>query len=111
MPFAIDEVAINDSNLKVMDILKPSTKAIAFQEFPKMLYLHPKDKTKEQRTRIVKDATEQERAFKEGWRVQQHIPQEPTVDLAADFEAEMPEEAHTEPRRGPGRPPRAVEAA
>ena len=69
------------------------------------------DKTKEQRTRIVKDATEQERAFKEGWRVQQHIPQEPTVDLAADFEAEMPEEAHTEPRRGPGRPPRAVEAA
>ena len=110
MPFAIDEAAINDSNLKVMDILNPPTKAIAFQEFPKMLYLHPKDKTQEHRTRVVQNVTEQEAALAQGWRIQPHIQQEAAVDLSVDFEAEMPADAPAEVRRGPGRP-RSSEAA
>ena len=109
MPFAIDEAAINDSNLKVMDILNPPTKAIAFQEFPKMLYLHPKDKTKEHRTRVVQNVTEQEAALAQGWRIQLHIQQEAVVDLSVDFEADVQAEA-PEVRRGPGRP-RSTEAA
>ena len=102
MPFAIDDAAINDSNLKVMDILKPPTKSIPFQEFPKMLYLHPKDKTKEHRTRVVQNVTEQEAALAQGWRIQPHIQQEAQAPLSDDFQVDMPEQA--EVRRGPGRP-------
>lgn len=46
----------------------------AKQEYPKMLYLHPVDKTQEHRIFVVNNAYEQENAMAEGFKTQPHIP-------------------------------------
>lgn len=100
MPFAIDQEALESPNMKVLDINKPPTKNIAHQAYPTMVYLHPKDKTKEHRVSIVGDQNGLDAAQKQGWKTTPHIPEEVIEDLSKDFEAEPL-------TRGPGRPPKA----
>lgn len=97
MPKAIDEEAF--SELKVLDINNPPTKNIPHEAYPKMVYLHPKDKTKEHRFKVVQDAGEHEEAQAQGWKTKPHNRVEATEDLSEEFEAE-------EVKRGPGRPPK-----
>lgn len=100
MPFAIDQEALESPNMKVLDINKPPTKNIAHQPFPVMIYLHPKDKTKEHRYQVVNTPEEFDAAEKRGYKTTPHIPQAVIEDLSVDFEAEAP----IEEKRGPGRP-------
>jgi len=96
MPFAIDQDAMESPNMKVLDINKPPVKSIPHQPYPKMVYLHPVDKTREHRSRVVADAQELEAAMKEGWRIQPHVPVgAPDVEIErGDFET-----AEVKPRR------------
>ena len=110
MPYAIDEEKINDPSMQVMDPGKPPLKQIPFQAFPKMLYLHPKNKTKEHQTKIVASAEEQDAAMKLGWRPEPHIPQEDLSALNKDYEFVADTEPVAEQRRGPGRPPKSEAA-
>lgn len=48
------------------------------QEFPKMLYLHPADKTKEHKYIVVKTQDEMDEAGKNGYQVEPHVI--PTAD-------------------------------
>lgn len=109
MPFAIDEVKMNAPDMQVMDPAKPPTKQIPYQPFPKMVYLHPKDKAKEHRALVVQNQAELDNAMKQGFRIEPHVPDAGPADLTAGFEADI---SATEPeRRGPGRPPKTQEAA
>lgn len=101
MPYALDQEALESPNMKVLDINKPPVKSIAYEAYPKAVYLHPKDKTKEHRHKTVHNPAELESAQKQGWKTQPHIPVEIAEDLTVDFEAE-------EPKRGPGRPANAA---
>lgn len=87
MPFEIDEDAMKEK--KTVDIDKIPVKQIPFMEFPKVLYLHPKDKSLEHRSKVVKDAEEQKAALAQGWREKPHIP---VVEEAVEdgFEADIP---------------------
>jgi hypothetical protein len=105
MPYEIDQEALDSPNLKILDINKPPVKSVAYQSFPKMVYLHPKDKSKEHRGKVVQDADELEAALAQGYKLKPHVPVAPVEDLSENFEAETPEL-----RRGPGRP-KASEAA
>lgn len=98
MPFEIDQEALESPNMKVLDINKPPVKSIAYQPYPKMVYLHPKDKTKEHRTKIVLTPEELDTAMNQGYKTAPHIPETVIEDLSIDFESEVPE------KRGPGRP-------
>ncbi len=109
MAFVIDEEKINNADMRIMDIGRPPIKQVAYQAYPKMLYLHPKDKTKEHLTKIVQNEAEKLAAVSQGWRTEPHIQQAAAVNFSGDFEAEIPEPPVE--KRGPGRPPRAVEAA
>jgi len=105
MPFALDQEALDSPNMTVLDINKPPSKSIAHQEYPKMVYLHPKDKTQEHRTRIVADSEELELATSKGWRIKPHVPEaKPDVELEG-FEYEP-----SEVKRGVGRPPKSEAA-
>lgn len=108
MPFAVDEQALESPDLKILDLSRPPMKSIPHMEFPMMLYLHPKDKTKESRTRIVASKEEKDAAIREGWRTRPHIPEAPPDPTLAEFEYEAPE---AEVKRGPGRPTNAELAA
>ena len=87
MPTAVDQTAISSPNLKVLDIHHPPLKQIPVLDFPKMLYLHPKDKTKEHRHCIVEDKAEMDEKLAHGWRKEPHIPVPPPEDLSG-FEVE-----------------------
>lgn len=100
MAKALDEDKLNSADLKILDINNPPVKDIPYQAYPKALYLHPKDKTKEHRVKIVQDAEEHEASEKQGYKTNPHIPVEPVEDLSDEFEAEP----QTEEKRGPGRP-------
>jgi hypothetical protein len=91
MPYEIDTDKLNDPSLQVLDIGKPPVRQMAHQPFPKMLYLHPKDKTKEHRTLIVHSDSELEAAQSKGWKTQPHVPVEALEDLSKHFEAESPQ--------------------
>lgn len=99
MPRAIDHEAFDE--LKVLDINNPPTKNIPHEPFPKMVYLHPKDKTKDHRFKTVYTPSEFEAAQKEGWKTQPHMPEVVAEDLSEHFEAEPI-------KRGPGRPANAA---
>lgn len=88
MPYAIDEDKINSDSMKVMDINHPPVKNIPHEKFPKMVFLHPKDKTKEHLTKIVQNEKELDSAVKQGWKLKPHIAQEPEFSeaLGADYE-------------------------
>ena len=88
MPYAIDEDKLNSDSMKVMDINNPPVKNIPHEKFPKLVYLHPKDKTKEHLTKIVKNDDELKAAMKQGWQIKPHVPQEPEFSetYSADYE-------------------------
>lgn len=90
MPYQIDQEALDSPNMKILDINHPPTKIIPHMPYPKMVYLHPKDKTKEHRFKIVETPDELDAAEKQGWKTQPHIPTEVIEDLSVDFEAETP---------------------
>lgn len=108
MPFAIDEEALRGdpdkgvSGLQQLDMNNPPKKQIPHQPFPKMVYLHPKDKTKAHRTKIVQDSDELDAAKEVGWQEKPHIPIEKPEDLSKEFDTGEPV------KRGPGRPPNAA---
>lgn len=91
MPRAIDTEALESPNMKVLDINNPPTKNIPHQAYPKMVYLHPKDKTKEHKYKVVHTSEEHETAEKQGYKTKPHIPAEPVEDLSQDFEAAGPD--------------------
>lgn len=82
MPFAIDQEKLDSPNTKILDINNPPLKSIAVHEFPRMVFAHPKDKSREHKTKIVHSADELKAAQKQGWQLKPHIPQvaEPEVD-------------------------------
>lgn len=100
MARVIDQDALDSPNLKILDINNPPTKDVPYQPFPKMIYLHPKDKTKEHKFHVVHSDEELEAAMKKGYRKQPHIPEAPPEDLK-DFDTS---EYEVEEKRGPGRP-------
>ena len=87
MPYEIDTDKLNDPSLQVLDIGKPPVRQMAHQAFPQMVYLHPKDKTKEHRTMIVRSQPELEDAQEKGWKTNPHVPVEAVEDLSHHFEA------------------------
>ncbi len=95
MPRAIDDAAFGE--LKTLDINNPPTKNIPYESFPKMVYLHPKDKTREHRVLVVVNASELETAENQGYKRKPHDPEIVAEDLSEHFEAEPL-------KRGPGRP-------
>jgi hypothetical protein len=100
MPYEIDSEKLNSPDLKILDINHPPTRMMPHREYPRMVYLHPRDKTKEHRTKTVADSPELEAALAQGYKKEPHIPVAAVEDLSKDFEAEAPEHV----RRGPGRP-------
>lgn len=88
MAYEIDTDKLNDPSLQILDIGKPPVRQMAHQSYPKMLYLHPKDKSKTHRTTIVHTPDEQSAHEAKGWKTKQHIPVEPAEDLSEHFEAE-----------------------
>jgi hypothetical protein len=99
MPRAIDDEKFGE--LKTLDFNNPPTKNIPHESFPKMVYLHPKDKTKTHLHKVVNDSAELEAAEKVGWKTEPHNPVAVAEDLSERFEAEPV-------KRGPGRPANAV---
>lgn len=100
MPKAIDQESLESPNTKVLDINNPPTKNIAHEHYPKMVYLHPKNKTQEHKFKVVHTAEEHETAEKEGWKTKPHVPVAVVEDYSEDFEVEGNEPE----KRGPGRP-------
>lgn len=106
MPFAIDQEKLDSPDMKMLDIAKPPLKYIQHEDYPKMLFLHPKDKSKEHITKIVQNVAERDAAMAQGYRQNPHIPVIASTSIPAGFEADVEPE-----KRGPGRPPRVPEAA
>ncbi|HWH56110.1 MAG TPA: hypothetical protein VN682_00695 [Terriglobales bacterium] len=100
MPYTVDVEKMSDRPGKPaipsMDPAKPPVKAIPFMEFPKVVYMHPKEAYRvvihrnaqheiveqehipsEHLTRVVADAKELTAALKEGWVKQPYIAQPP----------------------------------
>jgi hypothetical protein len=94
MATVIDEEAMKlkgKGNLP-FDINKPPLKPAPHQDFPKMLYRWPKDKTLHptSKTAIAKDADEEKALKAKGWRDTPHIQEHPE-DVPDGFEADDPE--------------------
>ena len=104
--FVIDQEKLDSPDMKMLDIGNPPKKQVPHLEYPKMLYLHPKDKAKQHQEKIVHNAAERDEAMAEGWRQTPHIPTISTTTISSDFDADIPEA-----KRGPGRPPKVAEAA
>jgi hypothetical protein len=100
MPKAIDQTKLNDA--KILDIANPPTVDIPKLEFPKMVYLHPKDKTQEHRYKVVENEDELAAALKVGYQKKPHVPIAPPEVIDADeFEAadEAPEAKPVDPAK------------
>lgn len=93
MPFEVNQEELESPSMKILDISKPPMKSIPHREFPKMVYLHPKDKAKQHKTQIVLSPEQFETAERQGYKTTPHIPREPVIDLSEDFEAEPDAEA------------------
>ena len=89
MPYEIDTDKINDPSLQILDIGKPPLRQMAMQHFPKMVYLHPRDKSKSHMTQIVQNEAQLDAAIKQGWKLKPHVPVEVAEDLSKHFEAEQ----------------------
>lgn len=68
------------------------------QEYPKMLYAHPVDKTKEHKTLVVNSPEEKDDALAKGYKVEPHIPaseedqfEETQYEAAAPTDDNLPE--------------------
>lgn len=92
MPTAIDEQVLESKSKgnQSFDINKPPLKNIPHQDFPKMLYLWPKDKKQPptSKTAIAKDAKEEKALLAKGYRAQPHN-QEFEEDVPEGFEADI----------------------
>ena len=100
MPFTVDVEAMTDRPGKPaivsMDPAKPPVKQIPHMEYPRVVYLHPKEPYKiiihrntqheiveeeripsEHLTRVVNDAKELAQALKDGWVKEPYISQPP----------------------------------
>lgn len=96
MPYALNSERLDSPDIKMLDIGNPPVVSIPHHEFPKMVYLHPRDKTKEHLTKVVDSMDELDSATAKGWKVKPHIPIPPAVDYSQDFEAEPPAPADDE---------------
>lgn len=90
-PTAIDEDQMlqkGKGNLP-FDINKPPLKSTPHQEFPKMLYRWPKDKSLHptSKTAIAKDAQEEKALLAKGYRTQPHVQEHPE-EVPDGFEAD-----------------------
>lgn len=93
---AIDDEKMNDLKAgKSLDIAKPPVKQIPFAEYPKAIYLHPKDKSKDHRSIVVNNKEEEDAARGKGYRLQPHVPVHPEPHVAdiEDFEVDEPKAA------------------
>lgn len=102
MPREIDQEKIEGSDLPTLDINNPPTKNMPYQAYPKIVYLHPKDKTKAHKHMVVTNQDEHDAAAKKGYKDAPHIPTEAVEDHSVDFETEF----EGVEKRGPGRPPK-----
>lgn len=104
MPFALDEEKLKDPKTVTMDLGNPPVKSIPVHPFPKCVYLHPKDKSKEHLTKIVHNQAELELAMNQGYRKEPHVPIIES-ELPDGFEPDV-----AEAKRGPGRPKNTPDA-
>jgi len=88
MPYTIDEAAFTAG--KNIEAQRPPVKQIPHLEYPKMLYLHPKDKQRDHRTVLVNSAEEEKKYRDQGWRTTAHVPAGAPV-VPDDFEADLGE--------------------
>lgn len=96
MPKAIDQEALESPNMKILDINNPPTKNIPHEHYPKMVYLHPKNKTQQHKHKVVHTAEELEAAEKQGWKTKPHVPVAVTEDYGEDFEVETDKRKKTD---------------
>ncbi len=82
MPRAIDNEALESPTMQILDINNPPTKIIPHEAYPKLVYLHPKDKTKENLFKTVNNVGELEEAEKQGYKLKPHIPIPAPQDLS-----------------------------
>lgn len=61
--------------LTSLDLSRPPMKEIGLIEYPRMVYKHPKDKTKEHKIRVCETKSELDQALKEGYNLKPHVPQ------------------------------------
>lgn len=88
MPFEIDTEKIADPK-KVLDIANPPVRAIPYNQFPKMVYLHPEDPTETHKTAIVHTQAELDEHLAAGFVVKPHIPKALTLlEIAQRAKAE-----------------------
>jgi hypothetical protein len=92
----IDNEALDKA--KILDPAKPPMKAAPRQEFPKIVYKHPKDKAKDHRFKVVNDPEEHQAALDAGYQNKPHVPvvpepKDPEFD-EDDAPAAEPEVAH-----------------
>jgi|SRR6185312_7787076 len=92
MPYAIDEekMAAKTVGNQSYSLTNPPLKFIPHQEFPKMLYLWPKDKSlpPTSKTITVNDAKEEKAMLAKGYRDKPHV-QEFAEELPEGFEADF----------------------
>ena len=62
----------------------------AHAEFPKMVYLHPVDKTKEHKFIVVNSPAELDEAAKGGYKIEPHVPVIPADEAFDDTASEVP---------------------
>lgn len=96
MPTEIDQEAMHKKTManQPFDINHPPLKPIPHQEFPKMLYLWPKDKKLQPtaKTKIAQTADDEKTLLAKGYRAQPH-KQEFEEDVPDGFEADIPKAA------------------
>lgn len=92
MPQTIDEAKMLDKGKgnQSFDINQPPMKNIPHMEFPKVMYLWPKDKklSPTSRTLVVQDAKEEKAMLAKGWRNAPHV-QEFEEEVPEGFEADL----------------------
>jgi hypothetical protein len=91
MPKEVDVEAMKE--LKMLDLSKPPMRDIPHMEFPKCIYLHPKDKYRvirrkddrgnvveeykeptTHKSKVVADKAELDKALKSGWKREPYLP-------------------------------------
>lgn len=96
MPNIIDEEALQKKGQgnQPFDMHKPPLKQVAHADYPKMLYLWPKDKSLHPTTKtaIANNADGEKALLAKGYRLQPH-KQEFEEELPDGFEADVPRAA------------------
>jgi hypothetical protein len=92
MPSAIDTEFLNKEGPKTMSLHAPPVKSIPHQEYPKMLYLWPKDKKLHPTamTAVANNAEEEKALAAKGYRTKPHTQEFEAVDMPEGFEPDLP---------------------